>query len=54
MTVRCAIRPAADRDLDELAEYYADEGGEGLLVRFLLAVDGKRDVSGILIHEERE
>jgi len=32
------IRPAADRDLDELSEFYAVTGGEALVTQFLLAV----------------
>lgn len=33
------IRPRADRDLDDAADYYAKEGGIELAVRFLSAVE---------------
>jgi plasmid stabilization system protein ParE len=40
---RCVFSPAADRDAEELAEYYAEEDGEELVVRFLLALDRATD-----------
>lgn len=39
MIRRLADRPTADRDVEEQAEFYGEDGGEELVVRFLLAVD---------------
>ena len=36
---RCVFTPAADSDSTELAEFYGEESGEELVVRFLLALD---------------
>lgn len=42
--LRCVLTPAADQDIDAIAGYYAQESGEELVVRFLLALD---KVSGL-------
>lgn len=39
-----AIRPAAQADIDEHADYLAEQGGEGLGYRFILAVEEVMDV----------
>ena len=33
------ILPRADKDVDEAADYYADEGGLDLVLRFLYAIE---------------
>jgi toxin ParE1/3/4 len=37
--LRCVSTPAADQDAEAIAEYYARESGEDLVIRFLLALD---------------
>jgi plasmid stabilization system protein ParE len=37
--LRCVSTPAADLDAEAIAEFYAQESGEDLVVRFLLALD---------------
>ena len=37
--VRCVSTPAADLDAEDIAAYYAAEGGEDLVIRFPLALD---------------
>ena len=39
MSARLAVRPGADRDIEQQAEFYATESGANLAVRFLMAVE---------------
>ena len=38
MKLRYVMRPRADQDIEEIGEFFAEQGGEPLVVRFLLAV----------------
>lgn len=39
----CFFTPAADRDVEAIAEFYASEGREELVIRLLLALDRATD-----------
>lgn len=41
--LRCVSTPAANRDAEELAEFYGEQSGEDLVLRFLLALDHASD-----------